>query len=160
MNAKVFANSTVCKKLRSGEINQIFLNLMPGYDTLPNYIIGDLAYPLAPYCMKECQTRVGNKQVVFNNLLRIVRNQTECPFGRVLTKTVDSKFEIIPTVVYSCFVLHNFCESKNYSGLDEEEVEVQIMRHRLEEQNNISLPDPICCNIFVILSPYKLSTKL
>ena len=87
MNAKVFANSTVCKKLRSGEINQIFLNLMPGYDTLPNYITGDLAYPLTPYCMKECQTRVENKQVVFNNLLRIARNQIECAFGRVLTKT-------------------------------------------------------------------------
>ena len=48
---------------------------------------------------------------------------------RVLTKTVDLRFEIVPAVVYSCFVFHNFFESKNYSGLDEEEVGAQIMRH-------------------------------
>ena len=41
--------------------------------------------------------------------------------------------------------MHNFCESKNYSGLDEEEVEVQIMGHLLGEQNN-NLPDPIYFN--------------
>ena len=40
-------------------------------------------------------------------------------------------------------VLYNFCESKSYSGLDEEDLEAQIMRHRLEEQNNIYLPKTI-----------------
>lgn len=49
-------------------------------------------------------------------------------------------------VVYSCFVLHSFCEPKNYSGLDKGEVESRIMRHRLEEQNNINLPDFIYSN--------------
>ena len=57
-----------------------------------------------------------------------------------------TEFEIVPAVVYSCFVLHNFCDSKNYSGLDEEEAEAQIMRHQLEEQNNINLPDHIYSN--------------
>ena len=99
--------------------------------------------------MKEYQTCVENKQVVFSNLPRSSRNQIECSFGRlkarwrVLTKIVDLKFEVVSAVVYSCFVLHNFCES---TGLDEEEVETQIMRHRLEEQNNINLPDHIYSN--------------
>ena len=102
--------------------------------------------------MKEYQTCVENMQVVFNNLLRSTRNQVECAFERltarwrVLTKTVDLKLQIVPAVVYSCFILHTFCESKNYFGQDEEEVEAQIMRHRLEEQNNINLPDPIYSN--------------
>ena len=102
--------------------------------------------------MKEYQTCVENMQVVFNNLLKSTRNQVECAFERltarwrVLTKTVDLKLQIVPAVVYSCFILHTFCESKNYFGQDEEEVEAQIMRHRLEEQNNINLPDPIYSN--------------
>ena len=65
-----FLQIPVCKKPQSGKINQTSLNLLPGYDTLPNYIIGDPAYPLTPYCMKEYQTCVENKQDVFNNLLR------------------------------------------------------------------------------------------
>ena len=94
-DAKAFANSTACKKLQSAKINQTSLNLLPGHDTLPNYIIGDLAYPLTPYCMKEYQTCVENRQVDFNNLLISARNQIVRAFGRlkarwmVLTKTVD-----------------------------------------------------------------------
>ena len=102
---------------------------MPEYDTLPNYIIGDPAYTLTHYCVKEYQTCVVNKQVVFNSSLRSARNQIECAFGRlkgrwrVLTKTVDLELEIVPAVVYSCLVLHKFGECKSYSGLDEEEIE-------------------------------------
>ena len=38
-----------------------------------------------------------------------------------LTQNVDLKLEIVPTVAYSCFVLHNYCEIKG-NGLDDEEV--------------------------------------
>ena len=55
------------KKLQSGKINQASLSLLPGYDTLPNDIIGDPAYSLTPYCMKEYKTCVENRQVVFSN---------------------------------------------------------------------------------------------
>lgn len=48
-DAKDFSNSTVCKKLQSGKTNQASLNLLPEYDTLPNYMIRDPAYPLTPY---------------------------------------------------------------------------------------------------------------
>ena len=74
------------------------------------------AYPHTPYCMKEYQTCVENKQVVFSSLLRSARNVFA--FGklkarwRVLTKTVDLRFEIVPAVVYSCIVWHNVCSLK------------------------------------------------
>ena len=113
---------------------------MPGYDTLPNYIFVDPAYPLTSYRMKEYQTCLENKQIVSNNLLtNASRIHIECTFGRlkarwrVITKTADLKFEIGSAVVYSCFVLHNFCDSKNYPRLDGEELKAQIMNHRLEE---------------------------
>ena len=55
------------RKLPSGKINQASLSLLPGYDTLPNDIIGDPAYSLTPYCMKQYKTCVENRQVIFNN---------------------------------------------------------------------------------------------
>ena len=84
--------------------------------------------------MKEYQTCVENKQVFFDNSLRNARNQIEFAFRRLKARwRVLIKFEIAPAVVYNCFFLHNFCESENYSGPDEEEVEAQIMRHRLDQ---------------------------
>ena len=99
--------------------------------------------------MKEHQSCTSNGQVLFNNILRSARNQIECAFGRLkarwgfLSRKVDLKFESIPTVVYSCFVLHNYCEQNKDSGLDEDEVQFQIKRH-LEEENKLpNVPDQV-----------------
>ena len=86
----------------------------------------DTAYPLTPWK---------------------TRNQIERAFGRLkgrwtlLTIYVDFKIEIVSVSVSSCFVLHNFCKPKSNPDLDEEDIEKQIARD-LEEQNNISFPDP------------------
>lgn len=98
--------------------------------------------------MKEYQTCATNEEVVFNSMLRSARNQVECAFGRLkvrwgfLTRKVDLKLEMVPTVAYSCFVLHNYCESKGNS-LDDEEVQAQILRHRTEEERLSNIPDPV-----------------
>ena len=52
-DAKVFSNSFVKNKLQSGELPQTFNNLLPGDNKIPNYLIGDPAYPLTPHCIKE-----------------------------------------------------------------------------------------------------------
>ena len=60
--AKVFANSAVRKYMRTGNLPQTFYNIMPGYESIPNYIISDSAYLLTPYSMKEFQYCIENKQ--------------------------------------------------------------------------------------------------
>ena len=55
-NAKVFANSTISKKVQSGKIPYDAFTLLPGYIFLPNSINGDPAHPLILYYMKEFPT--------------------------------------------------------------------------------------------------------
>lgn len=69
---------------------------------VPNYVIGDPAYSLTPYCMKEFESCTTNAHVLFNDLLRSARNQIECAFGRlkalwsILTRKIDFDTEIAP----------------------------------------------------------------
>lgn len=85
---------------------------------------------------------------MFNELLRSARNQMERGFGRlkarwsILTRKIDFNTEMVPTVIYACFVLHNFCESRGCS-LDEEAVKAQMGRNQMEEDINKNIPDPV-----------------
>lgn len=148
-DAKVFSNSLIFHKLKNNELPQTFQTLTLGSVQIPNYLIGDPAYPLTPNCMKEFETCIKNEHVLFNNLLRSARNPIECTFGRlkarwsILTRKLDLKLESIPVVVYACFILHNFCE-KNDVQLDESLVIAQCKANRGNETN---IPDPIySCN--------------
>ena len=55
----------------------------------------------------------------FSKLLRSARNSVECVLGRmktrgsILTRKMYLKLDNIPTVIYACFVFHNFCEYHN-----------------------------------------------
>lgn len=147
-DAKVFANSTLNHRMRNGSLPRTFNTLSNERQKVPNYVIGDPAYPLTPYCMKEFESCTANAQVMFNELLRSARNQIECAFGRlkarwsILTRKIDFNTEMVPTVIYACFVLHNFCESRGCS-LDEEAVKAQMRRNQIEEDINKNIPDPI-----------------
>jgi len=59
-DAKMFANSSINHKMKTGQLPKTFLTLLPGYEAIPNYLIGDPAYPLTPFCMKEYQSCVTN----------------------------------------------------------------------------------------------------
>ena len=69
-DAKVFANSSINDKLQSNKLPGIFQSVVPGCNLVPNYLIGDPAYPLTPFCMKEYESCRSNEQVVFNQMLR------------------------------------------------------------------------------------------
>ncbi len=78
-DAKVFANSSVNKKMRSNIVPIVYQSVQGC--KIHCYLIGDPAYPLIPYCMKEYATCSNNTEVVFNNILRSARNPVECTFG-------------------------------------------------------------------------------
>ena len=81
-------------------------------------------------------------------MLRSVRNQIECAFGRlkarwaILAGKIDLKLENVPNLIYACFVLHIFCEQRK-SYIDEELVKAQIEFDKQNERNHIHVPDQI-----------------
>ena len=147
-DAKVFANSSINKKLSKGQLPSIFLQLLPGRLRVGSYLLGDPAYPLVPYCLKEYESCSTNAQVIFNSLLWSGRNPGECAFGRLknrwgfLTHPNDLKIENFPLAVYSCFVLHNFCEQDS-NLMDNDFLQNQICVHDQNTHNFQNIPDPI-----------------
>jgi len=63
-DAKGFANSSIHAKLRSSKLPSTFQTPVEGSVKIPNYLIGDPAYPLLSFCMKEYDARASNEQVI------------------------------------------------------------------------------------------------
>ena len=131
-DAKVFVNSSRNQILQNNLIpNTLHFPRQNVNETIPNYIIGDPAYPLLPYCIKEDESYSNDAEVVFSSMLRSARNQILCAFGRlkarwaIHTRKIDLKLENVSNLIYACFVLHNFCEQRK-SYIDEELVNAQI----------------------------------
>lgn len=139
-DARVFGNSRINKLLKEEKLPMMYKELLPGYDKLPATLIGDLAYPLLPYCMKEFANPRSNEEVIFNNMLRSARNPIECAFGRlkarwqILNKRIDMGLVFVPEVIYACFVLHNFCE-KHGIAIEDDAVARQLAFERLQPDN-------------------------
>ena len=151
-DGKVFTNSAINKKMIIDALPCVFQSLQNDNKKVRNYVIGDPAYPLTPFCMKEYMHCTSNEEVIFNNMPRSARNPIECTFGRlkarwsILTRTMDLKLENIPTVIYACFVLHNFCEKEKFY-VDSEQVPIQIELSKSTEDTFKNKPDPILsCN--------------
>ena len=134
-DARVFANSSVKKGLADGSIANIHQELVPGLTPVPALLIGDPAYPLLPNCMNEYTSCTDEKQLRFNTALRKVRNQIECAFGRlksrwrILNRSVDVDLDTAISLMYSCFVLHNFCEMHK-EDLNKDLVKTTILDER------------------------------
>ena len=79
-DAKVFTNSSICKRLCSSNLPTIFQTISNSEVKIPKYLIGDPAYPLLPYCMRGYSTCKSNEEVVFNVMVS-TRNPIECAFG-------------------------------------------------------------------------------
>ncbi len=151
-DSKVYTNSAINKKMRCGDLPVCLQALTESTKKIPNYLIGDPAYPLTPFSMKEYDHCSSNEQVIFNNLLRGARNPIECAFGRlkarwsILTRNMDLKLHNIPVVIYAGFVLHKYCEQHNIY-VDEKQVKVQMELMKQNKEAHKHSPDPIySCN--------------
>ena len=147
-DAKVYANSKINKNMQDNEMPMQFKQILPGEAKIPNYLIGDPAYLLTAYYMKEFGSCKTNAQVVFNSMLRTARNPIECAFGRlkarwgVLTKRIDFKLQNVPKIILTCFALHNYCEPKK-SYIDKDIVRSHMQYQSNLEREQANFPDKI-----------------
>ena len=121
-DARIFANSALNHMLKLGKIPPCRRYIMEQSDSIPVFLLGDLAYPLMPYLMKEfVNGRSTSQEQYFGYKLCSARNVIECAFGCLkarfgaLKRKMDINLDDLPFVIYSCFVLHNFCELNNES---------------------------------------------
>lgn len=90
--------------------------------------------------MKEYPHARTNEEVIFNNMLRSARNPIKCAFGRlkarwqILNKRIDMGLVFVPSVVYACFVLPNFCEMQNMI-IEDDAVAWQVACDRLQPED-------------------------
>ena len=119
-DARVFSNSNINSFLKDGTIPASKRELVPHQDAVPVFLLGDLAYPLMPYVMKENYNGSSTAQEQYFGLkLCQSRMVIECSFGRLkarfgaLKRAMDINLMELPHIIYACFVLHNFCELNN-----------------------------------------------
>ena len=118
-DARVYANSSINKAFISKQLPRNLKEIIPGHALVPPVLLADPAYPLLPNVLKEYASNSNPKEILFNNRLRSARNQIECAFGRlkarwrILNRALDVDVDFAPTLIYACFVLHNYCEMAN-----------------------------------------------
>lgn len=91
----------------------MYRRLLPGDDKVPVCLLGDPAYPSLLYCMKEYSSPRNNVEVIFNNMLRSVRNTIiEQAYGRlkarwqILNRRLDIGLKDILNIINFMLVLY------------------------------------------------------
>ena len=79
-DAKVFANSSINHKMKTGQLPKTFITLLPGYEAIPNYLIGDPTYPLRPGDCKYRELIFKTEKTDFFIFCQ------EKPFGELFSK--------------------------------------------------------------------------
>uniref|UniRef100_A0A2S2NBZ4 Putative nuclease HARBI1 n=1 Tax=Schizaphis graminum TaxID=13262 RepID=A0A2S2NBZ4_SCHGA len=140
----VFKNSTLHKKIESGNMNLPSPKPLPGRNkNIPYVILADAAFALANNVMKPYSGihNIGSKERVFNYRLSRARRTVENAFGissavfRILRKPLLLEPEKAELVVMAIVHLHNFLRKSKSSrsiytppGTFDSEVEGQVIQ--------------------------------
>ena len=105
---------------KSGKIPPSSRHILPDDDPVGVFLLGDPAYPLMFYLIKGYSNGGSTVQGQYLGLTLCQSQMViECAFGRLKTwlgalkRAMDINITDTASVVYSCFVLHNFCELCN-----------------------------------------------
>lgn len=135
-NAKLFCNSKISKNLQNEKL-PITQQILWGCQKVGNCLIGDPTYPVAPCCLREYSTCFSNADVVSNNMPHSSYSPMECA-----SCIIDLQLENIPVVIFSCFVLHNFCQM-NQCYVDPDLVQKQAELQKKSEKEFTNIPHPV-----------------
>jgi hypothetical protein len=120
-DARVFSNSTIYEKAKTGKIfSGIDCKEIGGQQVGPLFI-GDPAYPLLPWLMRPYKdnSSITRSERHFNYRISHTRIIVEHTFGRwkgrfrMFAKRVDMKVAYVTTVIAASCILHNICEMQN-----------------------------------------------
>ena len=110
-----------------------------GRDPVPVFFLSDRVYPVYPFVMKEFSGGGRNeREKCFNYKLSSARILIENWSGRLkaqfrcLQRTMDVKLDILPQVIYSCFVLHNHSENKKENLPDQNLMSAPSFEERVQ----------------------------
>lgn len=119
-DARMFANSSINRMLKEGVIPHCPAEIVEGDPAVPICVLGDPAYHIMPYLMKEF-VRAGRSidEQFFGYRLSSAQMVIECAFGRLkgrfgcLRHSMDINLRDLPSIIHACFILHIYCEINN-----------------------------------------------
>lgn len=80
-DGRVFVNLRINKFFREERFFMCYREILFGYEKIFVILVGDFVYFLFLYYIKEFFNIWINKEVIFNNMFRSVRNLIECVIG-------------------------------------------------------------------------------